>query len=446
MTEVHAADWVVPVVEPPLHEGAIAIAAGAIVDVGPRDDVLGRHPSAHVEEHGAAAILPGFVNAHTHLEYATYGGFGDGLPFGPWLVDHVRRKRALDADAVHASAVLGAEACLRAGVTCVADCSFAGATVGALRETGLRGTVYLEAFGGGGHDADEVAAQAASRLDALAGVGGPRVRLGVSPHAPYTVAPATYAALTRLARERGLLLATHVAESAAELDAVRDGAGPVVEAMRGFFEVAVLGEHPLARLARDGLLGPDVLVIHAVHVGEPELRLLAETGTPVAHCPRSNALLGCGVAPAAAMLAAGVTVGLGTDSPSSALDLDPFAELRAAILMARAVAQDAGALSPRDALRMGTVDAAAAVGRAGEVGALAVGLRADVVVLELGGTPYWPVEDVEAAVVYGGSPDRVALTLVDGSLRYGKSDDARYRHALERASKARAAMISSSTR
>jgi len=446
VTEVHAADWVVPVVASPLRDGAIAIDDGAIVDVGPREDVLGRHPSAPITEHGAAAILPGFVNAHTHLEYATYGGFGDGLPFGPWLADHVRRKRTLDADAVHASAVLGAEACLRAGVTCVADCSFAGATVGALRETGLRGTVYLEAFGGLNHDADEVAARAAGRLDALAGTCGPLVRLGVSPHAPYTVAPATYAALARLARERELPLATHVAESAGEIEAARDGTGPVVEAVRGFFDVAVLGEHPLAHLAREGLLGPATLVIHAVHVGDAELRLLADTGSPVAHCPRSNAVLGCGVAPVAAMRAAGITVGVGTDSPSSALDLDPFAELRAAILMARASAQDAGVLSPRDVLRMATADAAAAVGRAGEVGALAPGLRADVVVVELGGTPYWPVEDVEAAVVYGASPDRVALTLVDGTLRYRKSDDARYRHALERAATARAAMISSSTR
>jgi 5-methylthioadenosine/S-adenosylhomocysteine deaminase len=110
--------------------------------------------------------------------------------------------------------------------------------------------------------------------------------------------------------------------------------------------------------------------------------------------------------------------------------------------MARATEGRASALTPRDALRMATLDAAAAVGRAGQVGALAPGMRADLVVVDLIDTPFWPVEDVETAVVYGGSPDRVAMTLVDGSLRYRKDEDARYRHALARAARARAAMIS----
>jgi 5-methylthioadenosine/S-adenosylhomocysteine deaminase len=162
MVQVHAADWVVPVVAPPLRDGAVAVDdAGAIVEVAPREAVLGRHPGAELVEHGAAAILPGFVNAHTHLEYAVYGGFGDAMPFAPWLADHIRRKRALDEDAVLASATLGAEASLRTGVTCVADCAFAGATVEALRATGLRGTVYLEAFGAKGADPAAVAQRTA---------------------------------------------------------------------------------------------------------------------------------------------------------------------------------------------------------------------------------------------------------------------------------------------
>ena len=327
--------------------------AGAIVEVAPREAVLGRHPSAAVVEHGAAAILPGFVNAHTHLEYAVYGGFGDAMPFAPWLADHIRRKRALDEDAVLASATLGAEASLRTGVTCVADCAFAGATVEALRATGLRGTVYLEAFGAKGADPAAVAGDAARRLDALGSAGGPLVRLGISPHAPYSVAPPVYAALLRLARERGLPLATHLAESAAEVEALTAGTGPVIEASRGLFEVDVIGEHPIARLARDGILGPDVLVIHAVHVGPEEIALLAASGSPVAHCPRSNAVLGCGVAPVGALRAAGVTVGLGTDSPSSAIDLDVFAELRTAIMMARAATGQADALTPTRGARAG---------------------------------------------------------------------------------------------
>ncbi|CAA9535175.1 MAG: hypothetical protein AVDCRST_MAG79-1288 [uncultured Thermoleophilia bacterium] len=440
MISVHAADWVLPVAAAPVRDGAVLIDGERIAAVGPRREILAAAAGAPVEEHGRAAILPGFVNAHSHLEYTTYGGFGDGLPFAPWLSDHIRRKARLSPEQTHDGALLGALLSLRSGVTTVADCSFAGATVAAVREVGLRAIVYLEAFGvGAAADAAGVALGVAERLDALTPEAGALTRLGISPHAPYTVAPHVYRALMALARGRDLPVATHVAEAAAEVEALRAGTGPIADALPALER---LGEHPVTRLARDGVLGPGTVAIHAVAIGPAEIETLAASGAAVAHCPRSNAQLGCGLAPLRALREAGVPVGLGSDSPSSAVDLDHFAELRAAVFAARAREADAGALSAEEALRLAAAEAARAIGLDGQVGALVPGLRADLTVVSLGATTYWPVEDPAAAVVYGGSPEAVALTVTNGTVRYRKERDGqRIREALDRAGSGRAAMI-----
>jgi 5-methylthioadenosine/S-adenosylhomocysteine deaminase len=186
------------------------------------------------------------------------------------------------------------------------------------------------------------------------------------------------------------------------------------------------------------------VIAHAVFVGDEEIEILAGTGASVAHCPRSNALLGCGIAPIAALRRAGVPVGLGTDGPSSALDLDGFRELRAAILLQRGASGDPSALSTVDALRLATLGGAEALRRASEIGSLAPGKRADLVVLRLDDTAFWPTDDPTAALVLAGSGDRVVSTMVDGFVRYRVSDDS-YRAALARARDARRRMLALST-
>jgi 5-methylthioadenosine/S-adenosylhomocysteine deaminase len=188
------------------------------------------------------------------------------------------------------------------------------------------------------------------------------------------------------------------------------------------------------------VLGPDLLCAHCVDLEPHELALLAERDVPVAHCPRSNALLGCGVAPLSDLRAAGVRVGLGTDSPASTPSFDMFEEMRAAIYAARARERRAEALSAEDALRLATVDAARALRMDGEVGTLTPGKRADLTVVSLAGSPYHPVEDPAAAVVFGGSPERVLETVVDGETRY-RTEDNEWREVHSTASAARGRML-----
>ena len=401
--KVVSADWVLPVEGDPIEGGAVAIEDGVITAVGSAAE-LG------AGEHFAdAAIVPGFVNAHTHLEYAVYAGFGDGLSFGPWIAMHVARKSRLGRADMEAIARLGAAECLRSGITTVGDLAFSGATAHACADLGLRGIVYLEVFG---NDADDARRQFEEKRAYVEPVLSERVRLGVSPHAPYSTSTAVYEYAARL----GLPLATNLNESPDELDWLLHGAGP--GQAFGVLLVDPLEESGIRSLAAAGLLGPDVVAAHCVEVDAEEIGLLARHGVSVTHCPRSNALLGCGIAPLAELRAAGLRVGVGTDGVSSVPSHDYFEELRAVISLARAREQRADALSATEALELATLGGARALGLEAGIGSLVPGKRADLAVVSLFGSPYLPWEDPAAAVVYGGSPERITATLVDGQTRY----------------------------
>ena len=405
---VLSADWVVPVEGAPIRDGAVAIDDdGLIAGVGPVSE-LGQG-----ERFPEAVLLPGFVNAHTHLEYAVYAGFGDGLSFGPWIGVHVERKQRIGLEEMRAIARLGALECLRSGVTMVGDCSFSGAAATACSDVGLDAVVFLEVFG--------TAEEGMARFERLRESVGPLpdgVRIGISPHAPYTTSIELYRAASGL----GLPLATHLSESQDELDYVRAGEGPwssIAELL-----VPPLGTTGIRALAAEGLLGPYVVAAHCVKADEEEIELLARHDVAVAHCPRSNALLGCGVAPLAALREAGIRVCIATDSPASTPSLDVFDEMRSAVYAARAREQRPDALSAADALELATLGGARALGADRERGSLVPGKRADVTVLSFSGTPLVPWEDPVTATVLGGSPDRVLATLVRGRTRYEKGGKA----------------------
>jgi 5-methylthioadenosine/S-adenosylhomocysteine deaminase len=294
-------------------------------------------------------------------------------------------------------------------MTTVGDASFSGTAAPACDELGLRAIVHLEVFG----DEDAIAEQFEPTHAEIEEYLSDRVRLGVSPHAPYTCSTALYRAATEL----GLPVATHLAESQAEQDWMRAGSGSWLDVPE--FPKPP-GETAVRHLAAEGLLSPRMTAAHCVQVDAEEIALLAEHDVAVAHCPRSNAMLGCGIAPLADLLAAGVRVGLGTDSPASTPSFDMFAELRAAALFARAREKRPDALSAKSALRAATLGSASALGLADEIGSLAPGKRADLTLVSLAGSPYLPWEDPAAAVVFGGSPGRVERTIVDGEDRYRK--------------------------
>ena len=422
-----SADWVLPVDGDPIEQGAIAIEDGRIAAVGTAAEL------GEGERFPEAVIVPGFVNAHTHLEYAVYAGFGDGLSFGPWISTHVERKRRLDRADMEAIARLGAAECLRSGVTTVGDLAFSGASAHACAELGLRATVYLEVFG---TEAADALREFAEKREYVAPVLSERVLLGVSPHAPYTCSTEVYAACAGL----DLPVATHLNESGDELDWLLRGQGPWQPL--GEMLVEPDGQSGIRRLASAGLLDERMVAAHCVKVDDEEIELLSRHGVAVAHCPRSNALLGCGIAPLQALQDAGLRVGIGTDGVSSVPSHDFFEELRTVIALARARGERADSLSASEALTLATLGGARALGIEGEIGSLVPGKRADVAIVSLSGSPYLPWEDPAAAVVYGGTPERVLATLVDGEARYERGGS-EWQELIDAASAARGRMLAS---
>jgi 5-methylthioadenosine/S-adenosylhomocysteine deaminase len=356
-------------------------------------------------------ILPGLVNAHSHLEYAVYAGFGDGQPFGDWLATHIARKRALAHEEMLAIATRGAADSLAAGITTTADYSFSGASAAAAEMLGLRAIVYLEVFGRDPQEAERQFDEARSRA-----VESDLVTIGVSPHAPYTCSADVY----RWCLSRGIPVGTHLAESEAENEWLVSGTGRL--APSGPLLVEPTGRRAVETL--EDVLGPELLCAHCVDLDTAEIDQLARLDVPVAHCPRSNALLGCGIAPVAELRTAGVRIGLGTDSPASTPSFDVWEELRTAVYLSRARERRSDALTAEAALRLATVESAEALGLAAEVGTITPGKRADLTVLSLAGSPYDPVEDPVVAAVFGGSPAGILETVVDGQTRYLQGETA----------------------
>ena len=400
----HAADVVAPMDGPPIRDGAVVVDGERIVAVGPVGEVV--PADARVRRH-RGVLLPGLVNAHAHLEYGP--PFADlatrGLPFPAWIAELSRRRRGMD-DATWLAAARGSvHALLRTGTTCVADVVTNGPGVRAAALAGLAGTSYVEAV-----RADDLAWPAErARIEALLdGAGRP---VGVSPHALYTLSSAAFRDCCRLARDRGLRLHPHLAETQEEAELVLSGSGALARALRAIrLEHDLLGvgsgRTPAEQADALGGLGPDVHVAHGVHLSAGDRALLRERGTAVALCTRSNQVLGAGQAPVAALLAEGSPIALGTDSLASCPDLDLLAEARACRDLARAQGACPDGLDEA-LVRAATVDGAAAIGV--EAGVLAVGARADLAVFDV------PTQEPYASLVQDGA-GRCTATVVAGRL------------------------------
>jgi 5-methylthioadenosine/S-adenosylhomocysteine deaminase len=406
--KVYSADWVLPVDSAPIENGAVVVEGERIAAVGPAPQFAGER-----EHFPGAVIAPGFVNAHSHLEYAAYSGFGDGLPFGPWMGLHVERKRRLDWESTLALARLGAAECLAGGTTTVADASFTGASAIAAYEVGLRAVIHLEVFGSGSGELGSRFVESRTRIEHVL---SERVSLGVSPHAPYTASIELYETCLDL----GLPVVTHLSESEAEREWLLHGTGEWAVAAAHLLPPA--GETGVRLLAREGLLHSPLVGVHCVVVDTDDIRLLAQGDVGVVHCPRSNAMLGCGTAPVAALLEAGVRVGLGTDSPASALTFNMFDEMRAAIWLGRARERRADSMSAETIHRLATLGSAVTIGREQEIGSLSPDKAADIVIVDLSGSGFDPIDDPTVAFVLGGAPERVCRTIVGGMTTYARGE------------------------
>jgi len=398
------ARWVVPV-EPAavaLEHHAVAVRGGLIEAVLPMAEAAQRYPGCARVDLPGHALIPGLVNAHTHAAMALLRGIADDLPLMRWLMEHVWPAEAkhVSPQFVKDGTLLACAEMLRGGVTCMNDMYFfPESAIESVLEAGMRaavGLIVVEFPSAYAADPDQYLAKGLALRDQWREQ--PQLSFCLAPHAPYTVSDASFRKVAQLAAELDLPVHVHVHETLEEIER----------------SVADHGVRPLARFERLGLLGPNLISVHSVHLEPGEIALLARHGCSVVHCPSSNLKLASGLAPVPALLAAGVNVALGTDGAASNNRLDLFQEMRTAALLAKAVARDAAAMPAHAALRAATLGGAAALGLEARIGSIVPGKAADLAAVCFDRLELQPAYDVVSHLVYACGREDISDVWVAG--------------------------------
>jgi cytosine/adenosine deaminase-related metal-dependent hydrolase len=386
----YRARWVLPISRPPISDGIVTIRDGIIQRVGNATEAV------DVQDLGDVAILPGLVNAHTHLELSWMRGqVAPDTSMPRWAASLMALRRTVSHEP--REPIFDAIAEARAsGTSLVGDVTNTLATYDALADSALSAAIFRELLGFSAPDPDAIVAAAQARIEEL--TPNPSLRPSIVPHAPYSVSPALFDAIARHAGDRPI--SVHLGESPEEVEFLRDGTGPwraLLESL-GVWNASWQppGCGPVEYLSRFGLVNARLLAVHGVRFDDGELARLAAAGATVVACPRSNRWTGAGEPPIERFYASGVRVAIGTDSLASVDDLNLFAELAVMRELAPSVA--AGRL-----LASATIDGANALGFADEFGSIAAGKRADLIAVRIPRD----VELVEEYLVSGIEPGDV---------------------------------------
>lgn len=402
------ARWLATVVlnTPLLEHYSVIIQGGDIVDLLPT--VLARKQFIatnliSLDEH---ILIPGLINLHTHAAMNLMRGIADDLPLMEWLNNHIwPAERAVVSDDYVKDASLHACAeMLSGGTTCFNDMYFyPQATAIAASQAGIRANLGLfvsEFATSYACDADDYLQKGFEAHDSWRG--NSMITSFIAPHAPYTVSNQTFEKVVIYAEQLGLGIHTHLHETRDEINQSE----------------MQYGVRPIQRLSELGLLGPNFLAAHGVHLLPHEIEILAGYGCHVAHCPSSNLKLGSGIAPISALVKSEVNVGIGTDGAASNDRLDMFAEMRLAALLAKGASEDPTAVPAHQALEMVTINGARALGLDDKIGTIEAGKQADLVAVRLSDLTISPCYDPISHLVYTCGREHVTHTWVAGELRY----------------------------
>ncbi len=404
--------WIIPV-EPAdvtLEGHAVAVRDGHIVAVLPEHEARERFRAADERRLDRHLLIPGLVNLHCHAAMSLLRGLADDLPLMTWLQDHIwpAEGRLVSPHFVHDGTLLACAEMLRGGITCFSDMYFhpeAAARAAAL--SGMRAVIglpVLEFPTAYANDADDYLAKGLAARDAL--LGQPRLHFALAPHAPYTVSDASFVRIATLADELDVPIHTHLHETRTEIE----------ESLKQF------GVRPLPRLMRLGVIGPNLIAVHAVHLEALEIEQLAAHGCSVAHCPTSNLKLASGIAPLRQMLEAGINVGIGTDGAASNNRLDMLGETRLAAMLGKGAGGDARLPDAHCALRMATLGGAQALGLADEIGSIVPGKQADLCAVALDDPLQAPCYAPASHLFYVAGREDVSHVWVAGELRVDRGE------------------------
>ncbi len=400
-----APTWIAPVGPRPdlLRHHAVVVEGARIAAVLPRQQALDAYPGIPEIELEGHLLTPGFINLHTHAAMSLLRGIGDDLPLARWLEERIwpAEARLAGADFVADGALLAATEMLSGGITTFNDMYFfPEATAASARLLGMRVALGLIVIGFPTAYASSAAEYLRKGLDLRDQLGeDPLLSFCLAPHAPYTVEDEHLRRIAILADELDLPVHIHLHETAGEIER----------------SLAQYGMRPLERLDRLGLVTPHLIGVHAVHLNDAEIGLLADRGASIAHCPHSNLKLASGIAPVARMLEAGLNVGIGTDGSASNNRLDLLSEARTAALLAKGSSLRAEVWPAPAVLKAMTLDAARALGLDDRIGSIEAGKEADLVAIDLSAPELSPVYDPISQLIYAAGREHVAEVWIAGS-------------------------------
>jgi 5-methylthioadenosine/S-adenosylhomocysteine deaminase len=421
------ARYVLPVSASPIENGAVLVRDGLIEDVGYATRLKTRYPDEETRDFGLAALMPGFIDTHTHLEYSAMRGLINDVPYAAWKLHIGEKEKLFSSKDWDDSALLGVLEAIRSGITTVADITSTGASFKAIQATGMRGVVYRETGVMERSEVDSVLEEAFEDIASWRSAADPRfVRIGVAPAPLFSCHPLVFKRIAEYAAD-GTAIACHLAGSREEYEFIRYGSSPFsvhsTEQERGYGidmpPWLATGVSPVRYILNWGLFdAPNVLAIHCVQVDDSDIDKLAEHDIAVAVCSRCNAQLGMGVAPLSKLMKAGIRVGLGTDSPAAADATDPLAEMRIGLLLQRALGDRGDFFTSAQMMRLATLGAAEALRIEQQVGSLDIGKCADIIAIDLSNSNQAPTHDPNSAVVHTATQDNILMTMIDGVILY----------------------------
>ena len=392
---------------PKVERGTLTIAGDSIAAVGPASEVAVSGARKVIDAQGRV-VMPGFVNCHTHIaSNMLLRGLLEDVQLFEWLGTMWRLKKNFDADTLYWASLMGLVEMVKSGITTFNehfDAYRVEPQIAALKTMPLRATLGY-GFADRGLYAD-ITPWSWKALDTFGDkvsshhrTANDRVHVALSPHAPYSCGAEMYRKVRDVADEFNVVIHTHLAEGPQEIAYVRE----------------TYDTTPVQWLHSLGFLGPDVTAAHCTQLNDDDIRIMAATGTKIAHCPCCNAKLNSGTMRLRACCEAGITVGLATDGPASHNALDMFQEMKFAGMIHKDRTNDVEFLKTGELLEMATSGAAAAMNRP-ETGQLAPGMKADVIIVDLDRPHCLPVYDEAAALVYSARADDVVTTICDGAV------------------------------
>lgn len=381
--------------------GGVAIGGDTVVETGPARLLKEKYPGVEVIDEPHGLIMPGLINTHTHAAMSLFRGLADDLPLMQWLQQYIFPVEAtLTGEVVHLATQLSIAEMIRSGTTSFCDMYlFAKEVARAAATAGIRawvGEVLYDFPSPNYGDLENGFCYQGELLEMFRQ--DPLVTITVDPHAVYTCSPDLLVRLKEVAEKNNTLYVIHLSENREEVQGARER----------------FGSSPVMHLEKLGLLDQRVLADHCVELNEEEIELLAARNVAVAHCPESNMKLASGVAPIPGLLAAGVTVGLGTDGSASNNDVDMFGEMNSAAKLHKVFSLDPTKVNAQATLDMATRGGAAALGAAGSIGSIEPGRKADLVVLDFNQPHLTPVYNLASHLVYAARGGDVVHSVING--------------------------------